>query len=575
MKTKQRQRKNPVAKELRRSFYHKNKIMYGAALLGVCVDSILVVLLAFLLQKIMDVATGTANDSIPSIIIMCLIYAGCMLVNSLILRETRNRFIKRAMLQYKETAFHKISGKNISSFAEESTSRYISVLTNDAASIETNYLQNILSLITQCLWFIGSLVMMFVYSWSLTLVVIGLSLIPVILSLAVSGKVVKEETNVSNRNEGFVAMVKDLLSGFPVIKSFKAEKEAEGLFFNNNKDLEQVKCRRRRAEEMISIITGLCGGMVQIGVFIYGAYLCLNGQITAGVVIAFVQLMNFVLSPIQTVPKLIAGRKAAKALINKLADAVEEHNYEGGTEVVESLRDGIRISDLHFGYTEEEKVLKGIDLHFEEGKSYAIVGSSGSGKSTLLNLLLGSYSNYEGSIKVGGVELRDITSDNLYDIMSIIQQNVFVFDSTITENICMFKQFPKEAVQSAIDRAGLTELIAAKGEDYRCGENGAALSGGEKQRISIARCLLRNTSVLLMDEATAALDTVTSHMVTEAILDVEGLTRIIVTHKLERDLMERYDQIIVIKKGNIVECGNFSELMNKKEYFYSLVNAEE
>ena len=144
-----------------------------------------------------------------------------------------------------------------------------------------------------------------------------------------------------------------------------------------------------------------------------------------------------------------------------------------------------------------------------------------------------------------------------------------MFNASIRDNITMFREFPKEDVDRAIEQAGLTEFIRQKGEDYLCGENGSGLSGGEKQRISIARALLRGASVLLADEATAALDAHTAHQVSNAILDLDIL-RIVVTHRLEESLLRRFDHILVMKNGSVAECGSFDELMNRKEYFYSL-----
>ena len=169
-----------------------------------------------------------------------------------------------------------------------------------------------------------------------------------------------------------------------------------------------------------------------------------------------------------------------------------------------------------------------------------------------------------------GKELRTIDPDSLYDLESLIGQNVFVFDDTIRRNITMFRDFTAEAVDSAADRAGLSPLLAERGPDYRCGENGAGLSGGERQRVSIARALLRGTPVLLLDEATASLDNETAFAVTQAILDLDGLTRLIVTHRLERALLAQYDEIFVLRDGRLIERGGFDALMGEKGYFYSL-----
>ena len=160
--------------------------------------------------------------------------------------------------------------------------------------------------------------------------------------------------------------------------------------------------------------------------------------------------------------------------------------------------------------------------------------------------------------------------DSLYELMTVIQQNVFVFNSSIKDNVTMFRDFPDDKIDEAIEKAHLTELISERGTDYLCGENGKSLSGGQKQRISIARSLLKESSILIADEATSALDAQTSHEVINEILELDSMTRIVVTHSLEESLLRRYDEIIVIKDGTIEEKGNFDTLINNNGYFKAL-----
>ena len=284
----------------------------------------------------------------------------------------------------------------------------------------------------------------------------------------------------------------------------------------------------------------------------------------------FVQLLNFVINPIGVIPQALAEIKASKALIEKVAVALESNVREEGLESKNEVTTGIVVQNLSFGYEEEKPVLQNVNFTFDAGKSYAIVGSSGSGKSTLLNLLMASHSEYSGSICYDDAELRQISSESLYEMVSVVQQNVFIFNASIRDNITMFSDFPREEVDRAIELSGLSKLIAERGEDYLCGENGSGLSGGEKQRISIARSLLKKSQVLLVDEATAALDAQTAFQVSNAILDLNGLTRIVVTHSLDENLLKRYDCVLTLKNGSITESGSFDELMEKKGYFYSL-----
>ena len=291
---------------------------------------------------------------------------------------------------------------------------------------------------------------------------------------------------------------------------------------------------------------------------------------TAGTVILFVNLMNFIVSPIGEIWQLVASRRAAKGLIQKMAEALAEHHDLGGKLELEELKSAISLEHVSFRYEENTEVLHDITLRLEKGKSYAIVGSSGCGKSTLLNLLLGGMEDYKGSIFFDTYNIKDISKDSLYHLVSMIQQNVFVFDATIRENITMYKEFSDSKIQDVLQLAKLEALIEEKGQLYRCGENGSGLSGGEKQRISIARSLLKHSSVLLVDEATASLDRQNAHEIVSDILEIKDVTRVVVTHSLEDSLLKRYDEIITMKDGRIVEQGNFEKLMERKDYFYAL-----
>lgn len=562
--------KQSAVKKYKSSFFEENKLNYVLTIMAVVGSSIMSVVIADLLKELMDLAGGGSLGQLKGYLLRTLALAACYVAVLLILRTAKYNFMKRAVESYRNRAFEDITAGSIGSFTKNNSSNYISALTNDVTSIESNYLLADFEILQMILTAVLSLGLMLYYSWSMTLVVIGLSILPIAVAMVFGSRVAEQEQEISDRNADFMAMVKDLLSGFGVVKSFQAQSEATALYGEKNSQLEQIKCKRRKTAELIQIISSMTGFMVQIGVFIFGAWLAIKGQITAGVVVAFVQMMNYILSPINRLPVQFANRKAALGLMEKLAACCQGNGEQGKTEAVEGVGRGIRFEHVNFSYEAEKPVLKDVSVDFSAGKSYAIVGGSGSGKSTLLNLVMGSWQEYEGSVTMGGKELKEVNPDSIFDVVSVIQQNVFIFDDTIRRNICMFKEFPAELVDAAAEQAGLKDLISDKGWDYGCGEGGAHLSGGEKQRISIARSLLRKSQVLLADEATSALDAETADSVTNAILDIRGLTRLVVTHKLEEKTLARFDEIVVMRNGRVAERGSFRELMAKKEYFYSL-----
>ena len=564
--------KKPLGKQLRGQFFYKNIPIFCLAVFAALAAGSLNLILSWIIQQLMDTAAGKSGAL--SFRTLLLISAGFVLLCvglSLLNYASQPRFLERAMRQYKDFAFKKLIGKSISSFRDESAAGYLSALTNDAASIETNYLAQMLAMITKAVTFIGALLLMCRYSLLMTAIAAGLTVLPLIASLLTGNRLQTVESRVSERNGEFTAALSDCLAGFTVVKNFKAEREIFRLFAQSNKALEHEKFTGRRIKTLVGMIGAVTGIFAQLGVFIAGVYLSMKGgSMTPGAVVLFVNLMNFIISPIAELPGLLACRKAALGLVDKLAAALERSSSREESETLNRLEHGIRLENVSFAYEPGKTVLHGINAEFEAGRAYALVGGSGSGKSTLLNLLMAAETNYSGHILADGIELSDISTESLYGTIAAIQQNVFVFNASIKDNVSMFRDFPKTELDEAIARAHLGALIRERGEDYLCGENGSGLSGGEKQRISIARSLLKKSSVLLADEVTAALDAQTAHRVSSDILDLQGITRIVVTHTLEESLLRRYDKIFVLRGGRIEEAGSFADLMANKGYFYAL-----
>ena len=565
--------KNNLRKQFTLQFWKGNKIGFSIAMIGYILQVFVNLMISWLLQQFIDASSGIDTGfSLMDLILLSIVMVALLTFCAALIYFSKPKFISKAMRQYKDYAFSELTKKGISAFSKENTAAYISAFSNDAASIEQNYLLNIFNLTMDSLLFLGAIIMMLWYSPLLTAAAILFALLPVAASFITGNRVAKAEREISEKNESFMSVLRDGLSGFSVIKSFKAEFSAIKLFTESNKNVEEAKCRRKKLGTVLQMLGTGAGLISQFGIFILCAYFAVNGKdgITPGVVMIFMQLMGLVTEPIGTVPEMLANRKSAAALIDKMANAIYSNTREEGSSVPAMLKDGIEISDLYFSYNGKDNALEDINFKFEAGKSYAVVGASGSGKSTLLNLLSAGHSGYSGKITYDKTELRDICSDSLYDIISIIQQNVFIFNSSIRNNITMFMDFDDKDVEKAVFLSGLSELISERGEDFICGESGSGLSGGERQRISIARSLLRKTPVLLVDEATAALDKETSFYILNTILSLDDLTKIVVTHNLDENLLKKYDSILVLKNGRIFEHGTFYELMEQKKYFYSL-----
>lgn len=555
-----------------KQFYRGNLGYIILAIIHTLLWTVANLIIAWLIQLIIDMIAGyEIGFSFLEISLLALVGIGMIVVALGFAYFSKPKFISKAIAQYKNYVFEQLSKKNISAFSGENTSTYTSALSNDTVAIESGYLANIFIIVDQCALFFGALALMFYYSPLLTVISIGFAVIPMLVAILTGNTVAKAEKIVSEKNESYMSMLRDSLSGFSVIKSFKAEIQLCKMFAKENWEVSNVKERRRKKAVLVQLISITAGNVLQLGVFIIGAYLALSGSnISAGSVLIFIQLLNYVINPIELVPQAIAEIKASRALIKKLATTLSENVREDGKKELDTLCKGITVKNLSFEYEENKPILRDVNFHFEAGKSYCIVGASGCGKSTLLNLLMASHSNYNGQIAYDEIDIQDLSSRSLYDMVSLVQQNVFVFNSTIENNVTMFSDFSKEEVERAITLSGLAELVSERGADYICGENGSGLSGGEKQRLSIARSLLKKSKVLLVDEATAALDKQTAYQIATTFLRLKNMTRIVVTHSLDEELLKQYDCIIALKDGTIVESGNFNELTDKKGYFYSL-----
>ncbi|MDU2559794.1 MULTISPECIES: ABC transporter ATP-binding protein [Streptococcus] len=541
-----------------------------------CIASLLTVLsvgfeiaVAIILMLILNSASDGSLNKLISILVVGVLVLVVNVIFSYLLRYYRNNIIFRIMCNYKEYIFRKILNLNTNSFNTSKTGRFISALNNDVNSIEINLVESYFTILKLITLLICGIVSMAILNIRICIIVLLLSILPLAVSLIFSKKVQNSEKNVSLVNELYTSSIKDMLSGFSVVKSFNAEDEILNVFNKVNLNVETEKRHRRNNITNIEIWTNFIGYFVVMAMMGIGGYLAIKGELKVGTLLAFIQLFNYIITPFEKLPTVISKYKAADELITKINDYLIENN-DSNLILKKQFDNKIEICNVTFGYDNNEDVLKNLNFTFEKGKSYAIVGTSGSGKTTLLNILLGINKPNEGSVQIDGVSVSSISPQNISDLFSVVQQNVFIFDTTIENNVTMYKHFDQDIVNKAIKFSGLSNICNARGTRYMCGENGKNLSGGEKQKVSIARTLIKQTPIIIMDEATASLDTETTFEVENAILDLKNTTRIIVTHKLYSNMLKKYDKILVLKNGRIIEDGKFDELLRERGYFYML-----
>ena len=527
-------------------------------------------MISLMLEKVMAIATAKDLEALYEQGIIFLILLVLSVLAYILVTYLKPKYQKRAITQYKNNVYEHILEKNIAYFNKYNTSTYISALTNDVKKIEEDYLFSAFDLITNITLLFSTIVVMLIYSPLLTISGIILSLLPFIGAIIVGGKLAFHEKEISDQNASFMHFIKDNLIGFSTVKVFKSEQKIKELFVKNNNVLENKKASKTKTLALMEMVQTVLSLVSQFGVFFIGAFISIKtGDIAPSVILLFVQLMNYIISPLMQIPSSLSKRLACKPILAKISEIIQTDNDNNQGETIDNINE-ISVSNLKFMY-DDKVVLNDITHKFEKNKSYAIVGTSGSGKTTLINLLLGKFNNYSGNIYYNDTELKKISIDSLFEISSFVEQNVFVFDDSIINNITMYSNIEEELLNEAINKSGLAKLIEEKGPDYRCGENGCNLSGGEKQRISIARALVKKTQLLLLDEATSALDNETSASITNNLLAISNTTKIMITHRIDEEILTKFDEIIVMKNGHIVEFGTYKKLMDNNATFKSLV----
>ena len=550
--------------------YHK-KSFYTLMVFNILVP-LTNIAFAYSIKIIIDSGISQNREALTQAIligaIVIFIYAS---LNFISLR-LRNKLVRQIMSRYKNKVFKSILDRDYREFSKEKSGKFISILTENMKKIEQDYLHQYFNISKNISLMIFSLVAMFIGNWFLTLLVIIASIIPMMISGFIGQKSASLQNSSMIADQKYLAKVKDILAGFLVIKSFNVKEAICEDYSHESEKFDEINFIKGKFDILAYVISQLSGMIVFLVAFGGGMYLIFGGHTTIGSVTAIVQLVNFVVMPLNEIGMGMSKFREGQATLNsfEVKDVIELQT--GKTK--EYFDDVISFSNVDFSYPNaEEKIFNNLSLQIKKGEKIAIVGMSGSGKSTFLNLLLRFYDVTSGYISIDNQNLQAISAESLYNLMTIVQQDVYIFDDTLRANITLNQFFTDEEIKQAVQQSGLESYILENelGLQTLCGENGSNLSGGERQRLSIARALIRKTPILLLDEATSSLDNKVTTEIENSILEIQDLTVLVVTHKLNKSMLKRYDRILFMKAGVIVEDGSFDNLMDRKGEFYKLV----
>ena len=494
-----------------------------------------------------------------------------------ILNPLKNKIVNRL----RDELYEKVLQLPIGFFTEKKKGDVISRMTNDVGEVEASVIGTLEGWVRDPLNIIITLITLLIISVQLTLFVF--ICIPVVGFVIgrITKSLKKQSQDVAIHYAESVSILDETLSGLRVIKAFNSESLLKNRFFKNNETLLLVKNKIGYKRDLASPMSEFMGVIIFTLILYFGGVLVLSSQyaLTGSLLLTYLGVFYNLINPTKTLSTSFSNMRKGAAAIDRIEEILTTKNTVDDNVLgkkLESFNNSIELKNISFAYAGVD-VLKNINLTIEKGKTIALVGSSGAGKSTLADLIPRFHDVSGGELLIDGINIKDYSLKSVHDQISIVTQEPILFNDSIANNIRLGKQTAGlHEIEDAARVANAYHFITKKekGFDTNIGDRGGKLSGGERQRLTIARAVVKNPPILILDEATSSLDTESERLVQDAINNMmQHRTSIVIAHRLST--IRHADEIIVLQKGEIVERGNHDELMKKQGYYYRLVQMQE
>ncbi|UUV19835.1 ABC transporter ATP-binding protein/permease [Fusobacteria bacterium ZRK30] len=482
-----------------------------------------------------------------------------------------HQYLSKSLLLVKNRIFKNILNRHVVEFNERNIGEYNSSLVNNINELKYRLFIPSYNLAYSVILILASSIYLITIDYRVLLLVMILIFINIKLSFSFGNKIEKKNQSYIQSSNIFSSKINNFLLGFEVLKSFNVDKKISDDFKKINEDVEQNRFNVELIKNLVDGVVSFSSSFTITIPWMIGAYLYYTNTISMGKIMAISQLTNLIATPLMNLLQNYNETKTGIGIVKEIEKLSTVKPVKKRLQTLDSLRNSIELKNFSFSY-DTKPALDNISYCFEKNKKYAIVGSSGSGKTTLMKLILQYYDNYQGNLFFDNKEAKELKIKDINNIVSVIHQNVYLFNDTIKNNIILDKNYSEKELSKAIELSGINDFIDEfeDGLDTLVKENSNNISGGQKQRIAIARSFIKNNDVIIVDEGTSSLDNNSSFYIENALLNKGGITLISITHKLNSKLLEQYDEILVLNHGKLVEAGGFKELLELKGYFYNL-----
>jgi subfamily B ATP-binding cassette protein MsbA len=494
-----------------------------------------------------------------------------------VLNPLKNKIVNRL----RDELYEKILHLPIGFFTEKKKGDVISRMTNDVGEVEASVIGTLEGWVRDPLNIIITLITLLIISVPLTLFV--LICIPVVGFVIgrITRSLKKQSQDVAIHYSESVSILDETLSGLRVIKAFNSESLLKKRFFENNETLLTVKNKIGYRRDLASPMSEFLGVIIFTVILYFGGVLVLSNKfaLTGSLLLTYLGVFYNMINPTKTLSTSFSNMRKGAAAIDRIEEILKTENTVDDNvngKQLENFNNSIELKNVSFSYDGVD-VLRNINLKVEKGRTIALVGSSGAGKSTLADLVPRFHDVSRGELLIDGINIKDYSLKSVREQISIVTQEPILFNDSISNNIRIGKQTASQnEIEEAAKVANAYNFITKKEKsfDTNIGDRGSKLSGGERQRLTIARAVVKNPPILILDEATSSLDTESERLVQDAINNMmQNRTSIVIAHRLST--IRHADEIVVLQKGEIVERGNHDELMKKQGYYYRLVQMQE